>query len=174
MFENGGIKSYNQAKTGFTGPTLDTSYSITPLSTFLAYHDSPATGTWVLTVSSCGVNTFSMNLNYTLEVCTPPLAANKFQFPEQPPVIDLDDNGYISWNVTERFLHENMRIKLGNSLKAILNINKIALSNYVEFPVFTLTPALDQIKTIRQEAPKIYGIVQAFRFLQTESTWIAT
>jgi hypothetical protein len=42
-----------------------------------------------------------------------------------------------------------------------LNINKIALSNYVEFPVFTLTPALDQIKTIRQEAPKIYGIVQA-------------
>lgn len=161
VFEDGGIKSYNQSKTGFTGPTLDTSYSITPLSTFLAFHDGTPNGNWVLSVSSCGVNTFSMNLNYSLEVCSPPLAANKFQFPEQPPVIDLDDNGYISWNLTERFLQQNFRIKLGDSIKSILNINKVALSNYVEFPVFTLSAALDQIKTIKQEAPKIYGIVQA-------------
>lgn len=157
-FHNGGIRSFNQA-INREDDTLDTTYDIAPLDSFLKFKDSNPSGDWKLYVRPRGVNTYSIKLTHELEVSSVPGEGLDWELPNQPPSVSFDNAGFLSWSFPERFLYGNMRIKLGNMLKQSLNLNKIAISNYIELPVFVLTPALDQIVTFKQEAPKLYSIV---------------
>ena len=161
IFENGGINSYSSAKQD--NNTLEATYSMTPMESFLKFKDEPINGNWQLLIYTPANGSIDITINSQLEVASPPHNSN-FRFSNQPPVVDFDDKGFISWSLPERFLYNDNRIKLGNKLKTVLNYYKVTEDDgYVKFPLLTFSSALDQIITLKQEANRLYNIVQPER-----------
>jgi hypothetical protein len=157
-FHNGGIRSFNQSLNRETN-TLDNTYDIAPLETFLKFKDETLDGNWSIRITPAGLGSFNFTLKFTITLSQVPTVGSTWKLPNQPPVVNFDADGFLTWSFPERFLHNNMRIKLGNALKQSLNLNKIALSRYVELPIVTLSDNLDQIVNFKQECPKLYSIV---------------
>ena len=138
--------------------TLDNTYDIAPLETFLKFKDESIDGDWSLKITPAGNTAFNMTINISMELSKVP-TTSVWKLPNQPPVVNFDSDGFLTWSFPERFLHNNMRIRLGNALKQSLNLNKIAISRYVELPIVALSTSLDQIVNFKQECPKLYSIV---------------
>ena len=162
-FTNGGVVAYDAAVSENT-INIDGELTISPKETFLKFKDDAADGNWIVRVSPAGAHSLEVSIRCTLEVCAPPTSAGRFQYPSQPPVVTLTDN-YFSWNIPERFIHSGMRIKLGDKLKQILTLNKYAISNYIELPITSISTDIDQIKTFKQEAKKIFMLNQLEKVL---------
>ena len=161
IFENAGINSYSYAKN--SDNTLDSTYSITPMESFLKFKEEAIDGNWKLVITTPGLGSIDININAELEVSSP-ANGSFFRFPNQPPIVDFDSDGFISWHIPERFLFNDFRIKLGNKLNSILSYHKIAHSSgYVKFPILTFSTNLDQIVSLKQEANRLYNIVQPER-----------
>jgi hypothetical protein len=161
IFENGGIISYGYAK--LNNNTLDATYTITPMESFLKFKDQAIDGNWKLVITTPGLGSIDITINAQLQVSTPANGSN-YRFPNQPPIVDFDSDGFISWHIPERFLYNDFRIKLGNKLKSILSYHKIAHSSgYMKFPILTFASTLDQIVTLKQEANRLYNIVEPER-----------
>ena len=162
VFETGGVNTYSAVKR--SDNTLDNSFSISPMESFLKFKNISPDGNWKLVIRSSGnETTLDIKLNATLETCTPPLNTS-FRFPNQPPLVDYDDKGFITWHLPEQFIYNDFRIKLGNKLKTIFNYYKVAPDDgYVRFPVVAFSDTLNQILTFKQESPRLYNMVQAER-----------
>jgi hypothetical protein len=165
VFETGGVYTYSSVKR--SDNTFDNSQTISPMESFLKYKNISPDGNWKLIIRTSGNNTIlDIKLSATLEVCATPIGSGVggFRYPNQPPIVDYDEKGFITWSVPEIFLYSDFRIKLGNKLKTILNYYKVTNDDsYVRFPIVVFSDNKDQILTFKQESPRLYNMVQCER-----------
>lgn len=161
VFENGGVLSYSAAKK--SDNKLNTTYPIVPMETFLKFKDEAIHGNWKLIITTPGFGSIDITINAQLEVCTPATNAN-FRYPNQPPIVEFDEKGFIEWHIPERFLHGDFRIKLGARLKTVLSYYKtVPADGYMKFPILAFSSGINGIASFVQESARLYNIVSCER-----------
>lgn len=167
-FEIGGIMAQEHS-----GTTLDNTYSLQPVESFLKFASGTSNGNWVLTVTPAGSNTtLDIDLDITLKVYERPTVSGRYVLPHVPPNISLNSLGYIVWSFHERFLQNSYKVKLGSNLKNILSINKNIdpSSDYLKIPITLLSTAMDQVIDFTAEAAKLYQLNQLKKVLIFSNT----
>lgn len=167
----GGSYSFSDSSV-ITQPFSETLVSNTvykPIESFLKFKDDNPTGNWVLQIVPSGNNSLDITVDSVLKVYGTPKHAsddNRFHLHNQSPIITLDDSGYFSITLMERFIRSGIRIKYGKGLRNILSLEKKANSNgYLKLPITTLSTTLDQFKTFKSEAPNIYQMTTIDKIL---------
>ena len=156
-----------QRDQGAVDLTLDANYSYQPIDSFLKFSQAQTNGNWIIVISQCGSTSMNVDVTCTLSVYKAPQASDtaRYDLPYLLPNLSLDSSSYTNWSISEKFIKANMKLYVGNHLKSFLSISKRADSNYIRFPISSLSAGLDQIVVFVSDSNNIFSINQISKLL---------